>query len=59
MIFLNDTKTLKTEYSLKKNRKSAKHKSSYNFYGNFDMYSKNEQPMHDATHMLGTCDNFL
>lgn len=39
MIFANDTKTLKTEYSIKNVRKFAKHNLSDNFYGNSVMES--------------------
>lgn len=37
MIFVNDTKTAKTEYNIKNIRKSVKHNLSNNVYGNFFM----------------------
>ena len=39
MIFANDAKTLKTEYSIKNVRKFAKRNLSDNFYGNSVMES--------------------
>ena len=37
MIFKKYTKTVKTKYSIKNNRKYAKYNLTKNFYGNFDM----------------------